>query len=169
MATKSDFTAEQWQLILDVPIMVGMGVMVAGKSGLGTMKESFALTREIMEAVEGYPGNELIQSVVDARLKDKERSTAEAFSGNPYAAKGRDGLVDAAVEKCEQVCQLLEESCTQAEASEFRQWSMRIGEKVAMAASEGGFLGFGGEQVSEEEKKALARISRALGVEAFPG
>ena len=44
---------------------------------------------------------------------------------------------------------------------------MRIGEKVAMAASEGGFLGFGGEQVSVEEKQALARISQALGVEAF--
>ena len=167
MANKEDFTPEQWQLILDVPIMVGMGVMVAGKSGLGTMKESYALTKEILEAVKAHPDNELIQSVVNARLKDKEKSRAESIKDNPYAASGREGLVDAAVEKCQQAITLLAEKCSEEESQEFRQWSMKIGEKVAMAASEGGFLGFGGVQVSEEEKVALAKISQALGVEAF--
>ncbi len=167
MTTKADFTQEQWQLILDVPVMVGMGVMIAGKSGLGTMKESFALTKEMIDAVKGHAENELIQSVVHARLKDKEKSSAEVLTNNPYTGQGREGLVDAAVEKCEQVCTVLAEKCTNQEAQEFKQWSMRIGEKVAMAASEGGFLGFGGEQVSAEEKQALARISQALEVEAF--
>jgi len=167
MTNKADFSPEQWQLLLDVPIMVGMGVMVAGKSSLGTVKESFAISKEIFEAVKAYPENELIQAVVNARLKDKEKSTAESLSDNPYMSKGRDGLVDAAVEKCQQVCQLLAEKCAEAEARQFKQWSMQIGEKVAMAASEGGFLGFGGEQVSEEEKTALAKISQALGVDAF--
>lgn len=167
MTTKADFTPEQWQLLLDVPIMIGMGVMVAGKSGLGTMKESFALNQEIMDAVKEHADNELIQAVVNARVKGKEKSTAESISDNPYARTGRDGLVDAAVEKCSQVCSLLNEKCTETEALEYKQWSMKIGEKVAMAASEGGFLGFGGEQVSENEKLALAKISQALGVEAF--
>lgn len=167
MTTKSDFTPEQWQLLLDVPVMIGMGVMIAGKSGLGTIKESFAMTREVIDAVEGYADNELIQALVHARIKDKEKSTAESFTGNPYAGAGREGLVDAAVEKCEQVCALLRENCTETEALEYKKWSMRIGEKVAMAASEGGFLGFGGVQVSDEEKLALARISQALGIEAF--
>ena len=167
MTTKADFTQEQWQLLLDVPIMIGMGVMIAGKSGLGTMKESFAMTKEMIDAVKGHADNELIQAVVNARIKDKEKSTAESLSDNPYAGQGREGLVDAAVEKCSQVCGLLDEKCTQAEAMEYKQWSMKIGEKVAMAASEGGFLGFGGVQVSEEEKQALAKISQALGVEAF--
>ena len=167
MTSKADFTQEQWQLILDVPVMVGMGVMIAGKSGLGTMKESFALTKEMIDAVKDHADNELIQSVVNARLKDKEKSSAEVLTNNPYTGQGREGLVDAAVEKCEQVCTVLAENCTDQEAREFKQWAMRIGEKVAMAASEGGFLGFGGEQVSAEEKQALARISQALGVEAF--
>ena len=167
MTTKADFDAEQWQLILDVPVMIGMGVMIAGKSGLGTMKESFAMTKEMIDAVKGHSDNELIQSVVNARLKDKEKSSAETLSNNPYAGQGREALVDAAVEKCQQVCTLLNEKCSEAEAMEYKQWSMHIGEKVAMAASEGGFLGFGGVQVSEEEKQALARISQALGVEAF--
>lgn len=167
MTTKADFTQDEWQLLLDVPVMIGMGVMIAGKSGLGTMKESFALNQEILDAVKGHAGNELIQSIVNARIKNKEKSTAETLSENPYAGMGREGLVDAAVEKCAQVCAVLSEKCTESEALEYKKWSMKIGEKVAMAASEGGFLGFGGEQVSEEEKRALARISQALGVEAF--
>ena len=167
MTTKADFTHEQWQLLVDVPIMIGMGVMVAGKSGLGTMKESFALNQEIIDAVKDHADNELIQAVVNARIKNNEKSTAESISDNPYAGKGREGFVDVAIEKCSQLCDLLDEKCTESEALEYKQWSMRIGEKVAMAASEGGFLGFGGEQVSEEEKLALAKISQALGVEAF--
>ncbi len=167
MTTKADFTDNEWQLVLDVPVMIGMGVMIAGKSGLGTMKESFALSKEMIDAVKTHADNELIQSVVNARLKDKEKSSAEGLSNNPYMGQGREGLVDAAVQKCEQVCGLLAEKCSEQEAQQYKQWSMRIGEKVAMAASEGGFLGFGGEQVSAKEKLALARISQALGVEAF--
>jgi hypothetical protein len=34
---------------------------------------------------------------------------------------------------------------------------------VAEAASEGGFLGFGGVKVSDTEKATLAEISKALG------
>jgi hypothetical protein len=37
---------------------------------------------------------------------------------------------------------------------------------VAEAAAEGGFLGFGGVQVSEAEKATLADIAKALGVDA---
>lgn len=167
MTTKADFTPEQWQLLLDVPVMIGMGVMVAGKSGLGTMKESFALNQEIIDAVKDHADNELIQAVVSARINDNEKSIAEALHDNPYAGKGREGFVDIAVEKCNQLCSLLNEKCTESEALEYKQWAMKIGEKVAMAASEGGFLGFGGEQVNEDEKLALAKISQALGVEAF--
>jgi hypothetical protein len=42
------------------------------------------------------------------------------------------------------------------------QWCLAEGD-VAAAASEGGFLGFGGEQVSEPEKQLIAKIRDALG------
>jgi len=37
---------------------------------------------------------------------------------------------------------------------------------VAEAAKEGGFLGVGGTQVSEQEKTALSDLSRSLGIAA---
>ena len=49
------------------------------------------------------------------------------------------------------------------DAAAFKAWLRQISENVANAASEGGFLGFGGVQVSEAEKATLAEISTALG------
>jgi hypothetical protein len=39
-----------------------------------------------------------------------------------------------------------------------------IAQLVAEAAAEGGFLGFGGVQVSDKEKATLAEINTTLGV-----
>jgi hypothetical protein len=42
----------------------------------------------------------------------------------------------------------------------------RVAQATAEAAKEGGFLGFGGTLVSEEEKAAIARIESTLGIAA---
>jgi len=39
-----------------------------------------------------------------------------------------------------------------------------VSQKVAEAAKEGGFLGFGGTQVSEQEAATIKELSTALGV-----
>jgi hypothetical protein len=52
------------------------------------------------------------------------------------------------------------------EATEVRQWLTRVAQATAEAAKEGGFLGFGGTLVSEEEKAAIARIESTLGIPA---
>ena len=32
MTKKADYTAEEWQLLLDVPALAGLGVMMAGRA-----------------------------------------------------------------------------------------------------------------------------------------
>jgi hypothetical protein len=49
------------------------------------------------------------------------------------------------------------------EAQAFKGWLVSIGQKVAEAAKEGGFLGFGGTRVSEQETSALKALSSVLG------
>jgi hypothetical protein len=39
------------------------------------------------------------------------------------------------------------------EADEFKRWLVTVAHRVAEAANEGGLFGFGGERVSEAEKK----------------
>jgi hypothetical protein len=66
-----------------------------------------------------------------------------------------------AVEGLRQVSALLEAK-TPDDAPAFKAWLQTIAQRVAEAAKEGGFLGFGGVQVSDAEKATLAEISGAL-------
>ena len=49
-----------------------------------------------------------------------------------------------------------------ADAAAFKSWLQSIAQHTAEAAKEGGFLGFGGVQVSDAEKATVAEISSAL-------
>ena len=162
MSTKADYTPDQWQLLLDIPPMVGTAVMVAGKSGLGSLKEAFALARGVLGAKTGYEENELVQSLVQARLQDGERSQIEVLAENPYRGLEPAELAAAVTEKCIQVRQLLAEKASAEEAAGYQQWSIDVGEKVAHAAKEGGFLGIGGERVSQAERDVLDQVKAAL-------
>ncbi len=44
----------------------------------------------------------------------------------------------------------------------FKTWPKHTVEQVAEAASEGGFLGFGGVKVTEAEKATIAEVAKAL-------
>jgi hypothetical protein len=52
------------------------------------------------------------------------------------------------------------------DAGPFKTWIYANAERVAQASSEGGFLGFGGQKVSEKERATLAQLSTALGLSA---
>ena len=161
MSTKSDYSEEEWALLLDVPPAIGTAVMYAGRSGLGSMKEAMALASGILGARNGYEGNELIESLVNARIKDGEKSSIETLS-SPYVGMTPEQILEDALGKCEHVAKLLANKATPDEANGYVDWSVSVAEKVANAAKEGGFLGIGGERVSEEEAKAIAAVKSAL-------
>ena len=163
MARKSEFTKDEWQLLLDVPPAVGTAVMCAGRSGLGTIKESLAMASSILGARHDHDGIELIESLSDARTKDGEKSTIETLS-SPYRGLSDQEILSDAVDKCRQVLQLLTSKASPEESDAYVNWAIHVAEQVAMAAKEGGFLGIGGERVSAEEHRALEAIRKALGL-----
>jgi len=67
------------------------------------------------------------------------------------------------LEDCQTVAKLLSDKSTTKEAQEYKDWVMAIAENVSKAAKEGGFLGFGGELVSEGEKELAKDVAQALG------
>jgi hypothetical protein len=80
----------------------------------------------------------------------------ERFSGSkPADLKAR------AIEEIRQVSTLLDAKAPE-DAVAFKAWLGAIAERVAEASKEGGFLGFGGVQVSDAEKATLAEIAGAL-------
>ena len=160
MTTKEDYSSEEWQLLMEVPPIVGLTVMMAGKSGFGSMKEAWAMTRGVLDAKDGYEGNELVHALVDARLKDREHSQVEQLN-SPYRGQSPEEILKSTLEMCSEVKSLLSEKASEDEAAGFVDWAITVGEKVANAAKEGGFFS-SGPKVSEEEAYVIEEVKKAL-------
>jgi len=159
MTTKTDYTAEEWELLMRAPFMAGMAVVAASPSGpIGVVKEMFAVGRVLAE--EGTEGstNELISALV-SHLKAGERPAAPMESGSSI-----EEAKALALKACRDVAALLAGKAPAAEAEGFKRWLLTAAQQVADASKEGGFLGIGGVRVSDAEKAALAEIEMALGV-----
>ncbi len=162
MTDKSNFTPDEWKLLLESVMAASIAVTAAEPSGLwGLLKESFAGGTELAKAKMDSGTDALIKAVVD------DFGTAEGRSVT------RDGLKDKLkgskpVEIKDKCIETLREAATvidtkaPGDATAFKGWLRQISQHVAEASKEGGFLGFGGVAVSEAEKATLAEISRAL-------
>lgn len=170
-----NYSEEELNLLANTPQLIGAAMAFVGNSGLfGTGKEMFTNAKSVMAGIKEYPNNALIQAVLPnvkgvvsdevekmkkvrgwgiARMKAKGITSAEKFQ-------------EAALEDCKEVMALLAAKSSQQEADEYKQWALSITEKVAMATSEGGFLGFGGERFSVNEKQLLSQIENVLGIKS---
>jgi hypothetical protein len=59
---------------------------------------------------------------------------------------------------------LLLAKATPDEVEQFREWLKAASQRAALAAKEGGFLGIGGELVSEREQQMLDTLGEIFGV-----
>ena len=166
MADKSSFGAEEWQQLLVSPMLAGMAVTAADPSGLfGLVKEGFAASGALAAARSDASTSALIKAVVaefetsDGRTAARDRLKAQ-FAGGQAAS-----LKPNAIEALRKVSALLDAKAPE-DAAAFKAWLRAIAQRVAEAAKEGGFLGFGGVQVSEAEKATLTEISAALNLSA---
>jgi hypothetical protein len=164
MATKTDFSADEWKLLLESPMMTGMAVTAAEPSGLwGLLKESFASGTALAKAASDAGANSLVKAVATDFTTSEGRSTARDDLKAKLAGTKAADIKVKSIETLKQVSALLDTKAP-ADAAAFKGWLRQISENVAEAAEEGGFMGFGGVKVSEAEKATLADISRALGI-----
>ncbi len=167
MTTKSDYTPDEWKLLMDLPPLIGSVVMASGRSGIGgSMKEAMALAQGVLNGKKGFENNALIGSLVDARVNDGEKSEVEQMIGNSYSAQSAQELVTTLLQMCEDVRVLLENKSTEDESQQYRDWAVSVGERVAYAAKEGGLIErlTKQERVSPEERAILVTVSESLGV-----
>jgi hypothetical protein len=162
MADKTSFTPEEWSMILGSPMIAGMAVTLGEPSGLwGTMKEGVASASALLHAKSDAGASALVKALV-ADLETPEGRTAARDS-----LKAELGGKSAADIKAQVIARLarigeIVDRKSPADGPAFKAWLRAVAEKVAAASSEGGFLGFGGVKVSDNEKATLAEISSAL-------
>ncbi|HJZ31854.1 MAG TPA: hypothetical protein VKF35_12145 [Hyphomicrobiaceae bacterium] len=164
MASKIAFTPEEWNRILESVMLSGMAVTAADPSGLfGVLKESMATGRTLLEAKADPTSNELIRSVVSAFETSEGRQAARHEVQARLKGVAVGDMKEKSIAALNEVSQLLD-SKAPADATGFKTWLRHIAENAAEAATEGGFMGFGGTRVSEAEKATLAEVSKALGI-----
>jgi hypothetical protein len=166
MANKASFTPDEWKELLQSPLLVGIAVSAADPSGLiGMLKESMASARALLQAKADPGADELVKAVADDFVTSEGRGIAQDGLKAMLAGAEPADIKAKAVAALGGLTTLLQ-SKAPADALPYKTWLAGVAKAVAEAAPEGGFLGFGGTQLSEAEKATVGDIASALGVPA---
>jgi hypothetical protein len=155
MTSKNDFTGEEWTRIRRAPLVAGFAISIADRGGpIELAKETMASLRS---ATLPPSQEELLTSLaldVQAMTQQKQNPL-----GDFKPTSGQQVL-----EELRGVNQIVTAKATPQEVEAFRGWLVAAAQAAADAAKEGGFMGFGAEQVSAGEKQMLNQVRSALGV-----
>ena len=155
MTSKQGFTDEEWTRIRRAPLVAGVAISLADPGGpIELAKETMATLRS---ATLPPSQEELLAAValdVQALAQHKQNPLGDF--------KPRSG--QQVLEELRGVNELVTAKATPKEAEAFGRWLVAAAQAAADAAKEGGFLGFGAEQVSAGEQQMLDQVRAALGV-----
>jgi len=143
MTAKSDFSTEEWKLVLEAPPSAGMIVVTAQRGG--SFRESIAMAKAYVEARKQHGESKLLDEIVAAK---PERDHTHYHSADELKQHGLQNLRDAVA--------LLESKATPEEVEEYRRFIVTLAQKVAAAHREHG------EAVTEAEQAAIDEITAAL-------
>ena len=166
MANKQTFTPEEWTKILESPMVAGIAVSAAEPSGLwGSLKEAFASSSALASAKLDAGSNELVKAVAADFETPEGRSDLQKALRQLFADAEPFDCVQRSLANLREVSSILDAKAP-GDAAAFKGWLLSISQKVADAATEGAFMGIGGEQVSDAERATLGEIAKALGTSA---
>jgi hypothetical protein len=156
MATDKDFSAQEWKTITTAPVAAGLLVALADPSGpIGVVKEAMAVNDAIEQSATNS-GSEVVKSVAKWAKAAGRLEAPRSLPGD------KTKLKKILLDSIQQSAAIIR-SKAPSEAAQYRQFLLDVAQKAAAASKEGGFLGFGGVQVSGDEKALLAELSAALG------
>ena len=164
MGFRDAFTAEEWTDVTLAPMLAGFAVSAADPSGLvGLFKESAASGWSMKAAKE--PAGTLASEIVAAYENAEDRGQIKGALREIARGKKPAEATVAAIARLAEAARLVDAKAP-GEADAFKAWISATAQAVAEAGTEGGFLGFGGEKVSEAERRTLTDIDTALGLPA---
>jgi hypothetical protein len=155
MTSKQDFADQEWTRVRRAPLVAGVAISLADPGGpIEMAKETMATLRS---ATLPPSQEELLASValdIQATTQHKQNPLAD------FKPRGGEQVL----EELREVNELVTAKATPQEAEAFRRWLVAAAQAAADAGKEGGFMGFGGEQVSAGEQRMLDQVRAALGM-----
>ena len=143
MTNKSDFSDDEWRLVLEAPPSAGLIVVTAQPGGM--LRETIAMAKAYVEARQQHGESELLDEIVAAK---PERDHTHYHSPEELKKQGLQHLRDAVA--------VLERKATPVEVDEYRRFVVNLANKVAAAHREQG------QAVSDSEQAAVGEITAAL-------
>jgi hypothetical protein len=161
MVDKSNFTPDEWKVLLQGAIAAGIAITAAEPSGLwGLLKEGFAGGAVMAKAKTDPSTNALIKALIND-FGAAEGSAARDGLKTRFKQSKPAEIKEACIATLRQAAAIVDTKAP-SDAAAYKAWLQQISQHVAEASKEGGFLGIGGVPVSDAEKATLTEISSAL-------
>ena len=151
MTRKEQFNAEEWERLAQGPPLAAILVITASRGG--SMRESLSAGEVYAEARKDKDAPELIAELLASRP-----------TVDPGRASSPEELHSQTVQHLRDATTLLDERATPEEAEAYKRFVIDVAQRAAERHKEGGFLGVGGQRISDAEAAALAEIAAALDI-----
>ena len=148
MTSKTEFSAEEWDLLLQAPPNAGMIVITVDRGG--SIRETYSMAKFYAEAKEASGDSELLNEIVSAK---PEADTSHYDSPEEFKEACLKSLRDAV--------KALDKKATREELEDYKKFVLILADRAANARKEG-FMGMRGERVSDAEREAIGEIAEAL-------
>jgi hypothetical protein len=159
---KEKFNDAEWAGVVQAPMLAGFAVTAADPGGLiSAVQESAAVAGSLKDALSESEARGLASEIVEALKTSEGRDMARDGVGDLVKGRKPAEASEAAVTRLGEIMRSVE-SKAPAAADGFRTFLMETATRTAEASTEGGFLGFGGETVSDAERKTLDQLRAAL-------
>ncbi len=162
MTVKADFNPQEWEQLLEAPVIAGMYISMSSPSLLGSIGESMSIAKTLAASLQQAVGNELLTAL----LADFQNKESAKLAKPQFESKDPVQLKQAMTDRLSGAVDLLNQKASPEEAQGIRQWLYQVALNAATATKEGGFLSIGAVRVSDAEKAALVELSGIFGVDA---
>lgn len=157
MTTKDDFTDEEWTRIVRAPFVAGLAITLADPGGpIEAAKETMAT----LKSATNPPSREQLLAEVALEVQGMAQEHHHPLKGYKPTKDTAPGLQ--VLDELRDVQAIVAAKATPEEATAFAGWLVASAKAAADAAKDGGFMGFGAQQVSEREQDMLDRVTEAL-------
>jgi hypothetical protein len=155
MTARDEFTEEEWERLGRAPLVAGMAISIADPGGpIEALKETGAALKTVLETAERGGHGEFVQAVARDVAEKARRRESPLAGFRPSGAQAREQILS----ELRDVNALLVAKTTPEETDQFRDWLRAAAQGTALAAKEGGFLGFNAQRLSENEQQMLEQL-----------
>lgn len=159
MTDTAPYSSVEWSILTELPIRVLAASMRADDtSELGLLMQQATGLTELSSRANEYSSSELVQKVFDHYKSDGDGEAQTLQLSEQWI----DRLLPDTIQRAGQAAEILDAKASSEDAAAYKLWLHETASAVCAASKKGGFLGFGGERITEKEQAFLDALAEAF-------